>query len=579
MKGKRWLSVLILLLGFCTDVFAQGNKKEDDAAKEKQRRQSVLIDSIIADSRDLRLGENRGIIFAKVGSRLWVSDQKRAQELFQDAVNELIGAQTAAEAVRKSGNQNELLTGQSTRPQILQTIAARDAEYALQSFYKTRPAAIDRAISNSRARDSKIRNPGNDQYLAQSELNLEQMLIRMAADQSPERAIALLKSALKKGVTGETLNLLKKLYEKDPVAANELASEVVSQLARKSFLISNQLDYQSIQVATSILTEHIRERPVTEKSLRFDGSQMSSLAERLISFYIERGAQYGYGMGQQIIQIAEKLAPSSVEKLKQVEKVMPQHGFRGISQDPEVAKLLNGETSVEEMLAGAAKLPVESRSQVYQSAANKLAGTGDFAGARSVLNEYFSGDALESAENTLNWTYSQHLINAGRFIEAEALIDEFPDSNRISALLSLANSVFSRDEEKNKSYAVALLEKARGQLPAKPETSNEMSQMMQIIGAYSRIQPAEAFRMFDGLVQQINELTEAAVIVNGFQGGYSVRHGEMLISQGHSMGIYFDSSIFRNLAQMDFDRTLSVIGGISRREMRVSLKQQLLEGL
>ena len=56
---------------------------------------------------------------------------------------------------------------------------------------------------------------------------------------------------------------------------------------------------------------------------------------------------------------------------------MPQNGFCRMSQDPEVTKLLNGETSVEEMLAGAAKLPVESRSQVYQSAANKLAGTGD----------------------------------------------------------------------------------------------------------------------------------------------------------------------------------------------------------
>lgn len=126
---------------------------------------------------------------------------------------------------------------------------------------------------------------------------------------------------------------------------------------------------------------------------------------------------------------------------------------------------------------------------------------------------------------------------------------------------------------------MALIEKARGQLPAKPETSNEMSQTMQIIGAYSRIEPAEAFRMFDGLVQQINELTEAAVIVNGFQGGYSIRQGEMLVSQGNSMGIYFDFSIFRNLAQIDFDRTLSMIGAFSRREMRVNLKQQLLEGL
>ena len=356
MISKRLLPVLIMLL-FCSGVFAQ---KEDDAAKEKQRRRMLLIESIAVDAREFRLAENRAVMLSKIGARLWETDQKRAGNLFRDAVSELLGAQSAAEAFRKPGYQNELLTGQNTRPQILQTIAARDAEFALQSFYKTRPAAIEAAISNSRAKDSKIRNSGNDFNLAQAETQLEQTLMKMAADQSPERAIALLKSALKKGVSSETLALLQKLFEKDPVAANELAADVAGQLARKSYMLaSNQLDYQSIQLTTSILTEHIRERPATEKALRFDGSQMRSLAEKLIDFYVERGSQSGYWLGPQMIPIAEKLAPASVEKLKQVNKNMPQGWHRG-TQDAEIAKLINGESSVEEMLAGAVKLPVES---------------------------------------------------------------------------------------------------------------------------------------------------------------------------------------------------------------------------
>ncbi len=578
MKRRRWLPVLVLVI-FCPAIFAQ-EQKEDEAAKEKQRRQMVLFESVLAEAREFRLPENRAVAYAKLGSRLWDIDQKRARDLFHDAVNELIGAQTAAEAARKTGSQNDLLTGQSTRPQLLQTIAARDAEFALQSLFKTRPALIEKAIANSGSRDPRIRNyPGNDLNYARGEQQLEQTLIRMAADQSPEKAIALLKSALKSGVTGETFNLLKKLFEKDPAAANDLAAEVAGQLARKSFLVSNQPDYHSIQIATSILSEHVRERPAAEKVLQFDASQMRSLAEKLTSFLIERGGQYGYGLGPQIIQIAEKLAPSAVEKLKEVEKALPRRGFHGVSRDPELAKLLNGETPIEEMLAGAAKLPVESRMQVYQQAANKLAGSGDFTSARSLLSEHFSGDALENAENSLNWTYSQHLINAGRFEEAEALIDEFPDSNRIQALISLANSVFGRDTEKYRSYAVALLEKARSQLPPKPENNNEMSQLMQVIGAYSRIAPPEAFRLFEGLIQPINDVAEASVIVSGFQGGYSVRQGETLISQGHSPGIYFDLSIFKSLAESDFDRTLNMLGGFSRREMRVNIKQQLLDSL
>lgn len=576
MTSKRWLSVLMLLL-CSTGVFAQ---KEDEAAKEKQRRQMLLIESIQADSRELRLGENRAVVFAKLGAKLWEFDQKRAQDFFEDSVTELIRAQTAIELERKSGNQSELLTGQSTRPQILQAIAARNAEFALQSLYRTRPAAIERAIFSIRVKDSKIRgNSGTDQHYAQNELQLEQILTKMAADQNPERAIALLKAALKGGVSGETLNLLRKLFDKDPAAANELASEIVAQISRKSFLIANQPDYQTIQVANSFLSEFIRSRPSTEKALRFDISQMRSLAEKMINFYIERGSQYGYGLGPSIIQIAEKLVPASVEKLKQVEKNMPQRGFRGFEPNEDVARLTNAETPVEQVLAEVSKLPLESRRQVYQSAATRLTAAGDFARARSILTENFSDDALENAVSSLNWYYAHQLMNQGRFTEAESVIDEFPDSNRHSALVSLAQTAYSRDMEKNKSYAAALLEKARSQIPSKPETSSEMSQTMQIIAAYSRIEPAEGFRMFDGLVQQINELTEAAIVFNGFQGSSNIRQGEMIIVNGGSLGIYIDFSIIRGLAQTDFDRAMSLIGAFSRREMRVSLKQQLLEGL
>jgi hypothetical protein len=579
MKSKRLLSVLMMIL-FSAGIFAQNEEDEAAKAKETLRRKSILIESLISDTRELKLGENRAIMFAKIGGFLWDIDQKRARGLYQNAVGELVAAQSAAEAARKPGQQSELLTGQSTRPHVLQAIAVRDAEFALQSFYKTRPSLIERAITNVGVSDSKIRNhAGASRGYAQGELQLEQMLIRMAADQNPEKTVELLKSALKNGVTGETLGLLKKLFEKDPAAAAGLASDIAGQLLRMPLIVSDQPDYNLLHLITVVLSEHVQEQPAGQKSFRFDASQMGSLAEKLIAFHIEKSGQFNYGSGPQIIKIAEKFAPSSVEKLKQMEKAAPHIGWGRHIQNPELSRLLNSETPVEQMLAGAGKLPVNSRMQVYQSAANRLGSAGDISRARNVLSEYLSDEALENAEASLNYSYIQHLKNSGRFTEAEAIIDELPDANRGSELISLAMTAYGRDEVKNKSYAASLIDKARTQLPSKPETSNEMSQLIQIISSYSRMEPSEAFRMFEGLVQPINEIAEAAIIVNGFQGGHSVRQGEMVVSQGSPIGIYFDSNIFRHLAQIDFDETLSIIGGISRREMRLSMKQQMLEGL
>jgi hypothetical protein len=575
MKRLRWISVVICA-ACALGVIAQNG---DDEAKEKQRQKLVLAESIQGDIGQLALEENRALALARLGNSLWPLDEKRARGIFQQSVGELIAAQTAAEANRKAGQNNELLTSQSTRPQVLNSIAQRDAEFALESFYKTRPAAIQRAMLNANAKNNKISgSPGNDNYLRQAESNLEQSLMRMAADQNPARAAELIKKALKTALSGETLNLLKKLHEKEPQMAKELASEAVSQLLKKTLVIENYLDHQSFQISVAFLQDFNRERPADDKGFRFDGPQMRQLAEKMIAFYIEKGTQFGYGYGYQLVPIAETLMPAAVEQLKEADKNVSGRGHHPIYPDETSQKLLNHETPVDEILAQAPKLPTESRRQVYQHVANRLSSEGNFDRARAILTDNFSDDGLENVLNGLNWNYVHHLTGQGKFAEAEALIDQFPDVNRYSALVSLATAVYSRDQ-KNKSYAVNLLEKARGQLPTKPETNMEMSYFMQISAAYSTIEPAEAYRMMEELIPRINELMEAAVVVHGFQGSYNIRRGEMPVSQANSLGVHIDYGIFRNLAKTDLENVISLIGTFGRREMRVMLKQQLLESL
>ncbi|HTH36912.1 MAG TPA: hypothetical protein VL572_03060, partial [Pyrinomonadaceae bacterium] len=142
MRRLRRISVFIGL-ACVLGINAQDN---DEEAKEKQRQKLLIAESIVGDIGQLVLEENRSVALARLGSSIWTFDEKRARGMFQEAIGELIAAQAAAEANRKTNQNNELLTGQSTRPQVLNSIAQRDAEFALQSFYKTRPAAIQRAM-------------------------------------------------------------------------------------------------------------------------------------------------------------------------------------------------------------------------------------------------------------------------------------------------------------------------------------------------------------------------------------------------------------------------------------------------
>ena len=575
---KSQHSALIVLVVFPCLMFAQSSGSDE---QEKTAKRSALIAETTADIPNLKLPENRAIAYARVGNLSWNADQKRARSLYQNAITELVNAQMAAESNRKANaNQNELLTGGATRPQVLNAIAAHDAEFALEALAKTRPAAIEKALV-ARPQANKVSGYGNTSYLAQNERNMEQSFLRMAADQNPERAEKLIKDALAKGITNETFGLLKKLAERNASEAADLATQVVDKLLQSPMTVDGQLNYQTNQMMVTIVNEYIAAQKTENPTLKFDDSQMRSIAQKLISYFLERGNRDGNWLAYSIVPIAEKFNPGSVDKIKTAAKNM-NCGGKGLCSeygyDADLQKLMNdGETTAEQLIAAAKKFAPNQRYQIYQRAATKMINDGSVDEARHLLSENFSDEALNEVMQNLDSQYSYHLINQGRFEEAERLIDTFPEGNRFSSLISLASSAYQRDPEKNKSYAVALIRKARDLINEPPENSNEFQNLIQAVAALTNIDIREAFQIYESLVPQMNELSDAAAVINGFQNSSQVRSGEFLLSQGSSFGFYVDYSPLRSFIAADFDRTMKLINGLSRREMRLSIKLQMAE--
>src|SRR5262249_23306041 len=128
----------------------------------------------------------------------------------------------------------------------------------------------------------------------------------------------------------------------------------------------------------------------------------------------------------------------------------------------------------------------------------------------------------------------------------------------------------------NKTYAQALLEKALQLTSERPENSTEMNMLMEVIAGYGNIEPDEAFRLFEGLIPKINELTDAAAVINGFQSNSNVREGEFIMTQGDPFATYgANSSIIGTLGRYNFDRAMKLIDAFSRQEVRISLRLQV----
>lgn len=552
-----------------------------DPAKEAEKlaKQATLAEQALADAQGLRLGENRAFVFAKAGALVWKNDKKAAQEMFQRSVNELGTTQMSAEAeeARKTNSQNDLRLIQMVRPTVLSTIGTCDAEFALDAMYRTRTASIQKALAiaaePATTRISDLN--GMSLQLARTELNLEQTLMRLAAEQNPERAVKLLQDTIRKGLSFETLALLKRLYVIEPEIAASLAAEVLDKLQSASFT-PDSANPSAVWLAFAILTDSLRIPNPKLKEIRFDETTLRSLAGKLINQAMspDRNARYNSGMFPQLIKIAEKYSPLSVAALKKVEKVNMPPGVN-VWQDTDARRLAN--MTAPQLIAEAKKLPVESRTPIYQSAANKMSQSGDYSGALVLLNVNFSGQALEHAVNLLNWYYAAHLMNQAKWAEAERLIDEFPDSNKRSALITLATSAFAKDPAENKTYALSVLSKLRGMMPDKPSDQTEMNQIMQLSATYAGIDADEAFNTFEPVMPMLNELADANAIVQGFQHFGNVKMGEFLIINGGHFGFQFDPNLLRSLAKADFERTTKLIDRFTRREMRIALRLQLAE--
>jgi hypothetical protein len=577
MQTRIPLSLFALVFAAAT---ALPQQPDADAAKLRDQRKAALVGRVVSDSEQLKLPENRAILNARLGVMAWRTDQERAKKLLQSSISELNAAQQEAESARGRSNlYQDLLNSQNLRPQILNTIASVDPEYALDSLYKTRPAAVAAALageSSERINDQAQ----NRSYLAQAEMNLEQRLLRVVADKNPDRSAAILKETIRKRLSNETYESLKKLYLLDADAGLELADDVLRRLNSAAFISNSQPVYDLIQLSTSIISNHVRERQQDEKYLRFSDSGVRTLSIKLLNSYLDNSARIGYVPFEQLEPIAKRYAPNRVERLRKA-AASGRYGWGGHGggpTTPEYNDFLKTNPSADQLVQAAGRFSPELQRQMFLNAANKFSESGQYENAVVLLKDRFEGEALDNAIGSLNWYYAHLLMQKGDYDAAEAMMLEFGESNRISSLTSLAQNLYNKSPTENKARAAGILRRVRGMMPERPENYNEMSQLFALINAMTAIEPADAFTNIEPLIDPINGLVQAFAVVQGFQGG-QLRQGEYQISNGMNFGINIDPTIFRNLATSDFDRTNAIIDSFARTELRISLRMYLAESL
>ncbi len=220
MTGRsKFVLLCVTILLVASTARAQTDATKAKEAAELEKKTLALLNEIASASWGLKLPENRVYIMASTADLLWPFDDKRARNLYWEALNSINQSnpksnESLSKADREKILQSYFLTLR-LRQTILRKVARRDSQLALDMLRATRQVPP--------------KELGPDDSFSQ-ERQLEQEIAAEIAARDPAYALQLARESLAKGLTLELVNLLQRLQQRDSEKATLFAGDMITKL-------------------------------------------------------------------------------------------------------------------------------------------------------------------------------------------------------------------------------------------------------------------------------------------------------------------------------------------------------------
>lgn len=570
MKRTGVLALCVLAFALITSAFPQTAPTTKDSKEDQEKLQKALegkalklLDSTLADAQMLKLAENQALFQSVAADLLWTRDEKRARSLFQDAINSLTLTLNASEPNRGRGRTPYWILAQS-RFQMIQTIAGRDAQFALDLLRTSRPVV-----------------PEGSELNYDQELMLEQAIAAQAADKDPKLALKIAQESLKKGVSLNLLRLLSRLQQKDSEAATSLAGDIVKKIRTEDLATNNEARFAAVEFLRSFLqpTQNNLDAPIPGqgngkvKPLVLDDETIRDLAETVVNVAMtESNHNPGTLMEMQsLLPELEKRLPGRTPQLRQRLAELTQTLDPGTKAWMRYEPLVrNGSTDA--ILAAAADAPTQMRNTLFMRAAGKLMQAGEVDRARQITKDNLSGAERDQMFARIDQLAIANAIKHKKLDDAKEIILRISSREaRAGAFAELAAAIMMAQGDRK--LALELLDEARKLINSPPANQKQIDALMQVAGAYALVEPTRAFELINPLIVQANEMIAAAALLDKFGSGQGLfKRGEMLLQHSFSAanGPYVQHlRKLTSLARADFERTKTAVDGFQRDEIRL----------
>ncbi|MGI8885220.1 MAG: hypothetical protein ACR2IA_13360 [Pyrinomonadaceae bacterium] len=596
MKITRLFCLLCLIVFSQTFTPAQtaspteSQSEKEKKQKELEKRVLEMINQAVGDASSLKLAQNRAIVYAIAGDLYWKFDEKRARALFRDAGNEILVANAESEKEKKTEDDPfyAVFEFSNVRNEVLPLVAKHDAELALELLVQTRTAKIAEALVKAALPNTKqggdYLNFNPEQNRIRQEIALEQRFAVLAAEQNPDKAIKLIKDSLAKGISWNVLPLLQKLNQKDEKKATALADDVVSKIADTDLTKKGEDLSAAIRFLQFAVNPNAPKN-TKEKQFKFTDSQLKDIANKLFNTFMQPSNSLQMTMAMtQAMPGLEKFIPEKIALLKQRQTEATKNLPPEVKRMQQQEKLWNPNSTPEEILADLPKLNEYEKASAYQSVSNKIAQIDDDTRAKKLIEQIPDEKARQNASELYESAKISRTAKDGKLDEAKKLIGSLSKKKtQIFQLVSLATDFYKKGTEKDIETAVGLMKNAKALANEYPEEEQELNDLMEIVKGYATVNPDEAFRIFDPIVDQINDFVQATAILSKYnRRNRNFKKGELVMNvNGYSWdGLLLFRYInhIQLLGKADLNRMSSFADKFARSDSRIIVKLFVAQG-
>ena len=552
-----------LLLAFATPVFAQTptTQPEKPDPAELRKEAVAFLRETMADVQNMRTLENRISFSAELAGLMWYHDEHEARTMFNTAIadfRELISRLDAqmnalpedAESESSSGMpafldgsdrrkfEMKYRVAMAVRQQIATSIAEHDPDVALGFFYDT--ASANPKAASWGGRDTTF------------EINL----LKEIAAKSPAKASQYGLKSLEKGLDGQHIDLLRKIYEKDQDVAVEFGAALLKKAKDTKFKPYELYTLGSLMDLGSEKLEASRKQG--GKKAIYSQAEMRELAEAMARNILDSDDP-AFGVG--FVSSIEKYAPARAAQVRAK--------FRSADQ--------NSNTTASFRRTGVGANAVNATGYAASSNSNSNPRQEELEVQRSA-EEKLMTDVQKIGKGELPKEEREKVIAQSRKI----LMQSRGKDKQIMGLSMLASQVAKAGD---KQLAAEIMRDAESLVNPQPKNYQDFMYTWMLASGYAEADPDKAFPILESAIGRANDLIAAFVKVGEF-----IDVSEEMISDGEAQVGAFGGGMIRGLSRelgvaeatlgtlikADFGKTRALTNRFDRPEVRILAKMLVL---